>query len=225
MKNTIPFLFLSLLILGNKTSAQSWGVHLNGNSTFPISNDRKGQYPILWYDSDQDPSILVGGFGAGVSYQRPWRGNTQLKFQLNAQRSRFYDEPTIFWDANGQPILGVIGINNNLNASVLSLVLLPITENQKWLLGVGLGLRGTFFSKTDYGEAFVDGEKASLKLKNKSLAPVVAILPIELTKYFGERFSVTTRAETALSGTSRLSANKKERTMVVLVEVGYRFGK
>ena len=225
MKNRfLPFL-LSLFLLGNKLTAQTWSVHLNGNETYPVFNQLKGYYPILWYSSDDDRGILVGGFGAGVSYQKPLTDSKQLKLQLNGQRSRFYDQPSIYLDENGNPLGAFIGINTNLNASALGMAIFPISQNQKWLFGLGLGVRGTFFSRSDYGQYLVQGNKTDLKLKNKSLAPVVALLPIEFTKYFGERFSVSTRGEVALTKTSRLSAYKKERSVVVVVELGYRLTK
>ena len=220
MKILFP-LFLFLFI-GDTTTAQTWAVHLNTNETYPLFNDLKGQYPILWYSSDDDRGVLVGGFGAGVSYQKPWKKNRQLKFQVNTQRSRFYDLPTIFLDENGNPLGAFIGVNTNWNASGLGMAIFPITKNQQWLFGIGLGVRGTFISKSDYGEAFVNGQKTSLKLKNKSLSPAAVLLPLEFTKFLGERFSVSTRLELALTKVSRLSAYSKERSMVFFLEIGYR---
>lgn len=118
-----------------------------------------------------------------------------------------------------------MGINTNWNASLLTMAIIPVAEKIKLDFGIGLGCRGTFTSKTDYGVGFVNGFLTSLDLKNKSFSPVTALLPFELTKQFGDHFLVTTRAETALTKVSRLSTHSKERSMVLFVELGYRFGK
>ena len=222
MKYTYTLLFVLFFLFQKNTVAQSWAFHLNGNTTYPINNELKGQYPILWYSPDDDRGILAGGFGAGVSYLRPLFEKINLKIQLNGQRSRFYDIPTIFLDENGNPIGAFIGINTNLNASMLGMTIFPLTENQQWRLGAGLGLRGTITSKSDYGEAFVQGQKTSLKLDNKSLVPIHLFLPLELSKYFGDHLFVTTRVEAAITKVSRLRNYKNERSVFLFVEVGYQ---
>ncbi len=224
MKTLLALFSLSFLFLNPNIISQTWSIHLNANETYPLFNDQKGYYPILWYSSNDDQRILVGGFGAGISYQRPLKERVSLKFQSNVQRARFYDEPILFYDENGNPLKKTVGVNTNLNASLLGMVVFPISQNQKWFFSGGLGARGTFSSKTDFGEADVNGQKTSLKLKNKSLSPFVVILPVEITKYFGTRFSASARAELGLTKTSRLSAYSKERSAVVFVELGYRLG-
>ncbi|MEO1259621.1 MAG: hypothetical protein AAFZ15_12530 [Bacteroidota bacterium] len=222
MKNTCILTFLLFLLFQFNVTAQTWAFHINGNTAYPVNNDLKSAYPILWYSSEDDRGVLVGGFGAGVSHTRPLKGNIKLKIQLNGQRSRFYDMPSIFYDVNGAPIGAIIGINTNLNTSLFGMPVFSLSENQKWRFGAGLGLRGTFTSKSDYGETFVQGQKTSLKLKNKSLAPVHLFLPLELTKYFGEHFFASTRVEAAITKVSKLPNYKKERSAFVFAEIGYQ---
>ena len=164
MKKILPLLLIGFTIFTQKAVSQNFAFHLNGNTTFIANNDLKGQYPILWYSPDDDRGILVGGFGVGVSYHHLWKEKNLLKVQLNAQRSRFYDTPTIFLDENGNPLGAFIGINTNLNASLFGMPVFSIAENKKWQVGAGLGLRGTFYSKTDYGETFVNGKKTIVRL-------------------------------------------------------------
>lgn len=220
MKSYLILIFL--FIITYQTNAQTWSIHLNGNETYFLGNEQKGQHPILWYSSDDDRGFLVGGFGVGISHSRPWMDNKFLKFQFNAQRSRFYDLPTIYLDGNGNPLGGFIGVNTNWNANLNGLAIFPITENNRWLFGIGLGVRGTFTAKSDYGEAVVNGQVTDLKLPNKSFSPVTLLLPLEITKFFNERLSVTSRLELAMTKTTRLSAYSKERTLVYFVEFGYQ---
>jgi hypothetical protein len=198
--------------------AQQWSIHINGNETYPIANDQLGQYPILWYSSKEGRGVLVGGFGLGVSFTTPLKEKLNIKYQLNGQRSRFYDEPTVFSDFNGVPIGGIIGINTYLNVSALAIPMFKLIPEKNINLGAGLGVRGVFWSRTDYGVASVNGIETELKLRNKSLAPVVAFLPVELSWASG-RFSVATRGELSITKTSRLSA-KNDRSFIVFAELG-----
>lgn len=221
IKAGILLLFLVISTFGYRLEAQSWSIHINANETYPLSNELLGQYPMLWYSSSEGRGVLVGGFGLGVSYQTALNEKFRIKYQVNGQRSRFYDEPTVFNDYNGQALGGIIGINTNLNLSGFALPYLEILPDKNISLGAGLGLRGVFYSKTDYGTAVVNGITTTLKLNNKSLAPLVLILPVEVSWAPG-RFSVATRGEFSVTKTSRLSA-KNDRSFVVFVELGYRF--
>lgn len=218
------FFLIAVLLLGFfGAKGQEWSVHINGNETYPIANDQLGQYPILWYSSTEGRGVLVGGFGLGVSYTKLLSDKLNIKYQFNGQRSRFYDEPSIFTDFNGAPIGGIIGINTNLNISALAIPSVKIISGKGFNLGLGLGARGVLWSRTDYGEAIVNGVETELKLKNKSLAPFVVLLPVEAS-WSSDRFSVATRGEFSITKTTRLS-NKNDRSFILFMELGYRIAK
>lgn len=220
----MKFIAFALLIFFFFPSyAQSWSIRLNGNETYPIGNELLGQYPILWYSSTEGRGVLVGGFGLGVAHTRPFKDQFEIKYQLNAQRSRFYDEPSIFTDFNGAPVGGVIGVNTNLNVSVLAMPMLPLSKANNIDLGLGLGLRGVFWSQTDYGKGVVNGVETDLKLKNRSLAPLVLLLPVEISWSAG-RLTAAIRGELSVTKTTRISS-KNDRSFIVFTELGYRIGK
>jgi hypothetical protein len=223
MKTSGVLLLLLISTFSFRLEAQSWAIHINGNETFPIGNELLGQYPILWYSSTEGRGVLVGGFGAGVSYTKPFQETLKIKYQVNGQRSRFYDEPTVFSDFNGQPLGAIIGINTNLNLSAFAMPLLSFLPDKKATFGAGLGLRGVLYSRSNYGTAFVDGMEADLKLHNNSLAPLVLILPVEIA-YTAGRFSMATRGEFSVTKTTRLSV-RNDRSLAVFVELGFRLGK
>lgn len=214
-------LLLGLIFAFLNLSAQSWHLHLNGNETYFLNNDLKGQYPILWYSSNDDRGVLVGGFGVGVSHRRPWQNKSYWKFQLNVQRSRFYDQPSIIYDFNGQPLSANIGVNTNVNTSLLAMPTWRIGQTERFHFGVGLGIRTTVWSRSDYGIFEVNGEKTDLKFKNKSISPIIVLFPVEWSYQVG-RFTFATRGELGLTPASRLSAYSQERHFWVFGEVGYR---
>jgi hypothetical protein len=223
MKNTTS-IFVFILFFGKLSlTAQTWALHLNGNETYTLGNDLKGNHPMLWYSKAQD-KIVLGGFGLGVSNTRMLKENTLLQFQANLQRSRFYDVPSIMRDENGIPFLANIGISSNYNAALLSMAVWQFGKRRRLEAGAGLGGRAVVFAKTDFGQAFVNGEKASLNLRSKAMSPLVLLLPVSFGYRLG-RFSFTNRAEIALTRVNRIEAWKKERSIVLFAEVAYHFEK
>jgi hypothetical protein len=222
MKNT-RLIFILICVIGKLSlTAQTWALHLNGNETYTLGNDLKGNHPVLWNSQAQD-KVVFGGFGLGVSNTRAIKENTLLRFQANLQRSRFYDVPSIIRDENGLPLLASIGINSNYNLGLLSMAFWQFGKHRRLEAGAGLGGRAVFFAKTDFGKAYVNGEKASLNLRNKAMSPAVLLLPISFGYRVG-RFSFANRAEIALSRVNRIAAWKKERSIILFVEVAYHLG-
>ncbi|MCB0628774.1 MAG: hypothetical protein R2824_35625 [Saprospiraceae bacterium] len=219
MKNALKIsLLFALFCVCRPAQAQQWRLHINGNETYPFNNELQGYYPILWYSSDEGRGILIGGFGGGVSYTTRERSHYALRYQFNAQRSRFYEEPAIINDENGQPLIGAIGINTNLNAAFLAMPQLRFNEHLS--VGIGLGIRYTAYSTIYYGNYEENGKKKKLSVANESMSPLVGVVPLELTASAG-RFSLGLRAEPALNNVSRLSANAGDRTTVLFVELSY----
>lgn len=201
--------------------SQKWSIHFNGNETYPINNEALGYYPILWYSSADDRGVLVGGFGAGASYTKLLDLKVdQVKYQFNVQRARFYDWPFVFRDVNGALLGAYIGVNTNVNVSAFALPQFKINKKRPLYLGAGFGFRGVLYSKTNYGTAYVNGQETTLKLKNTSMSRFVLFFPVEMSWQKG-RWNLATRGELSINSTSRLSANSKERSVVVFGEIGY----
>lgn len=215
-------LAISGILWFTPANAQTWSVRVSGNEYYPLNSNNKSQYPILWYAGKDDRGVLLGGLGVGVSYQHGLGPDVSLKYQLNAQRSLFYDEPYLVTDGNGQGLQAIIGINTHYNAVVFCL---PQYAFGQWALGAGLGGRFTVFSSTDYGEAIVEGVKRELKLETHALSPIVVILPVELSFQPWDRWSFALRAELGLTKASRIPGYASERGLSTVVEIGYRFGK
>jgi|GEM_PF-1230493 len=214
-------IFLAALFFNSLSisKAQEWTLHLSGNESYPLQAPGKGQYPILWYSDTEGRGVLLGGFGGGVSWQRDLKSSWLLKIQSNVFRSRYYDEPVIFVDEQGQLLGATLGITTNLNANLLATIkAMPTT----WLqAGLGLGLQGQVLSRSNYGAAVSNGEARDLKFWNRSLTPVMVMLPAEATFRLGRRWSVTARAELGLTPASKVAYFKKERWINTVLEVGY----
>ena len=62
----------------------------NGNLYVPF-NSEKGMYPILGYDSETKPKVLIGGFGAGFSAWKKFKTKASFKAQANISRSVYWE--------------------------------------------------------------------------------------------------------------------------------------
>jgi len=202
--------------------AQVWTVYLSGNEYYPLNSENKTYYPILWYTSQDDRGVLLGGFGVGASYEKQYKPTFSLKYQVNLQRSVFYDEPYFATDENGFAFGALIGINTHYNATTLCI---PRYHLGKWTLGLGLGSRINAYARVDYGEAFVNGVVEDLNLKSKALAPVVLTLPLEVSYQPWAHWVFNFRTELGATKASRLAAYDEERGLSAVVEVGYRLVK
>lgn len=217
-KQLFPVLLIALFLAGPAMYGQNWRVYLNGNETFFIGNNLLGQYPILGYSNDEGRGLLVGGFGAGVSYSPERSGAFQIKYQLNVQRSRFYDHPIILSNENGEQLLAFIGINTHWQTAFMAV---PQFQIGKYLQGgLGLGGRYRFLSFTDFGETTIRGQKTRVIVANNSLTPIGIYIPLELSYNLG-RFSITTRLEPELTHFSRLDYFRGGRSTTFFLEFGY----
>ena len=221
MIRTVSLVNLLIFIALSSASAQRWAVRLQMNEYYPLFAEAKGYYPMLWYSDAEGRGVLLGGFGGGVSYASPLKGNWSLKTQANVSRSRYYEEPVLFTDDNGQSLGARAGITTNLNINAFCM---PVCElSRRWQAGIGLGVQSALLSKSDYGEVILFGEKTKLKFTNQSIQPLVVTLPVEITYLFG-RFSLSYRLEAGLTKISRLPFASGERFIAGVIELGYRLG-
>jgi hypothetical protein len=217
----IAVLFFISFLLAQNMEAQDWGIHLHVNELYPIANSEQGYYPILWFSSAESSSVLVGGFGIGISRKISIKEKLPLKLQLNVARSRYYDSATVLTDANGAALGAFLGVNTNYHASLLGMPTWTLTKKEKLKLGVGLGLRYIFSSKTDFGETFINGDLRELKINKLSEAPFVLFLPIELS-YSLNQFTFGIRGELGLTKSTKL-ANLNDRNFLLVSELTYSF--
>lgn len=221
MIRTISLVNLLLFIALSSAIAQRWAVHLQLNEYYPLFAEEKGYYPMLWYSNTAGRGVLLGGFGGGVSWTRPLKGDWSLKAQANVSRSRYYEEPALFTDESGQSLGAGTGVTTNLNIHAFCM---PVCElSRRWQVGIGLGVQSALLSKSDYGEVILFGQKEKLAFTNKSGQPLVATLPVEVSYFFGP-FSLSYRLEAGLTKVSRLPFASGERFVAGVIELGYLFG-
>jgi len=218
-KHTIIIFVLLCFTYISFAQTNTWELHVNVNEIYPTKNSDLTFYPVLWYDSDNS-NLLVGGFSAGISLDRPLTQKFSLLSQLSLQRSRFRDNPTIFADANGAQLGAISGINTSYSANLFTVPYLNPINGDKLSLGIGLGLRAILSSVTYYGETFVNGEATELKFDRSAAAPVVLYLPLRLRYQLG-KIQLEAGFDYDISNASRL-ADVKEKYFTLQAGISYR---
>lgn len=221
MRNIIFSLIVIMVFFASPVFTQSWQIHINGNETYHAGNETLGYYPIFWYSSDDDRGVLVGGFGLGGSYSKQLSEKFDIRYQLNFQRSRYYDSPIIYRDEVGSLIGAVMGINTNYNISGFALPQIFLFKKIKLKAGIGLGFRAFVYSKSDYGETYIQGDLSSLKLKNNSRTPFLITIPIELNQTI-KRWTLAIRAEGSVNSSSLLDLYNNEHSVMIFLEIGFK---
>ena len=206
MKTFVLFVLFIGVYIGH-LDAQVWELHINVNEIYPTQNKELGYYPILWYSSLTE-DVLVGGFGAGISMSKILKPRVELLSHLNVQRSRFRDNPVIFQDPNGSRLGNFSGINTSYSANFFMLPNLKITKGERLAFGLGLGVRAVLSSKTNYGEAVINGETRSLNYSRRSAARLIGYLPLRIRYDLGA-ILLETGFDYDISNASRLDGVKE----------------
>ena len=108
MKHFRSCLWLLFLFIGSESFSQSrkteWYVTANGNFYMPVGNRSKGMYPILGYDKNSSPKILLGGVGTGAALLKPLNKDFSFKAQANLSKHTYWDELLMMRDYVGSNI-------------------------------------------------------------------------------------------------------------------------
>ena len=219
MNKTIIFT-IGILIGQISLYGQNWKVHINTNEVFILGNKLKGQYPALWHKKEN--GFMAGGFGVGVSTTQLFKEKYIIKYQVNVIRQRYFDEPYLNSDYSGAQLFGSLGINTNYNIITNATINNSLGLNDKWLFGIGLGLRTNILSHSDYGKVDINGIPTELTFPNLSTSKIVLNLPLEASYNF-KKFTFSLRSELDITRSSTLKIFKSERFFVLNFEVGYLF--
>jgi len=221
MKHFIILLISLISMLG--LHGQSVHLHVGANTFVPLGNDVRRPYPALGYDSDQDPSFLLGGFGAGVSYFTPLLDQVALNVQVDVNRTRYYDGGLVLLDNTGNLVGALLGITTRLQADALAMSFVAFDSGKHFWIGTGLGARGVFSTRTRYSglSNLLSGEENDRRYANNYSAPLVVVLPLALRTQWG-RFSFGIRGEWGLTNMSRLSFEAGQRDFMLTGELGFR---
>lgn len=206
-------LCLGVHTIYSQDKSTEWYITANTNLYYPIQTPSKGVYPVLWYDKEADPSVLIGGFGIGGAVYHSLTEKFAVKGQLNVSKHSYWNEPVEVVDQNGNVYFSFIP------SSVDYMAGLSATSNYfftpKFGLGTGLGTQYLIVSLTRQPEAFGD------VVRNHYYRPFVATVPIEATLKLSNT-ALTVRYEHSFSNRLRAKSNYTDKFGLVYFEVGFK---
>jgi len=220
MKAVIFFLFILVGYCANAQSKPDFFINLNGNLFVPIESDN-GMFPILGYDKELNPKLLLGGFGLGFSAWKMASQKLSIRGQANISRSAYWQkylfrDGPVLSDVSGEASVstfdytfGVTGVLHYHFARVFS-------------IGGGIGVQSMLVSNSYLREDLLFGKDRNLG-QNRYYKRFMPTIPLEISLRL-ERWAITMRYEHALLNRFKkdLAEYKKEKYGLLFFEVGFK---
>jgi hypothetical protein len=198
-------------------------LNAGANLYIPINNAEKGTFPILWYDKETDPKVLIGGFNVGVSAYKQVNNKLSVKGQINLVRSVYWNEP-IHANTGPSPMeqIGVY-ISSSQDYLVNSIFTGQFSLSDKFFIGSGLGVHVLLTSKFRLPKEWRIPETNGATVTNASYKTLVPVLPVELS-YKRKKVIFTVRYEQALLNRlgKELAQYRKDSYGMLIFETGFK---
>lgn len=224
MMRRITLIICLFLLAGGSVSAQApmeRYITFNTNLFVPIGSD-KSMYPIIGYNKEVDPKLLVGGFGAGFAISKSLKEDLKWKAQANLSRHTYWDESLELRDAGNVPLGPFAYSSVDYCATLMGTAELSL--NKRFSVGAGLGakiLLVSFSRLPDRKNSSFNGKKSLAE--NAMYKTIIPVIPLELS-YKMKRNQIVLRYEQGLMNRYKrdLAEYKKDRFGIISFEYGWR---
>jgi hypothetical protein len=194
-------------------------VSANANMYSPEGADEKSTYPILWYDKEAKPKILIGGFGVATFVTQQKGEKFMYKGEVGLSRH-------VYWEAIGFRDATNVYVGNGSYGSVdYTLHLIPTVNykvGSKFFVGTGLGVHGLLASYSRVPE-IVNSDDAPNFLRNKYYKLITPVIPLEISMKTTNKF-YSIRFEQSLGSRYKkdLAEFKKEHYGILSCNLGWK---
>ncbi|HYC86026.1 MAG TPA: hypothetical protein VEB86_12430 [Chryseosolibacter sp.] len=202
--------------LGQTDSVQFF-VTGNINQYVPRAS-AKGMYPVLGYDSDVKPKVLIGGFGVGVCGWMRMGSKSSLKAQANISRSVYWEEVNFYDQTNAD--LGHYPVATS-DITLGPSVTWHLHAGKHFSIGTGLACQTLLLSYSRIREDVFAGGSRGLGA-NRYYKPFVVTLPLELSLKW-ERSFFNVRYEHGLHNRLKhdLAEFRTDHHGLIFAEIGF----
>lgn len=216
----ITLLQISISCFGQKQASE---IFLNAgiNVYIPRGSSPKSMYPVLGYNRDTKPKILLGGVGLGAMFWKPIANNLNLKVFAGITKQTYWDEPVLMRDAVGRYVGAyqagcsdyVFGAGSTVHYTVAN----------RLSIGAGVGAQVLLLSLSRMPEMYGYGVPVEPSVvANQYYKRVLPVVPLEVT-YRLKKVLLNLRYEAGLLNRMRgeLAKNKSDKFDLITFEVGF----
>ena len=214
-----------LVIMGGQVFSQDRGLEyflvVNTNLYLPGAQANKGLYPIIGYDKESQPKLLIGGFGFGVAAFKPLAESLSLMTQMNLSKHTYWDEPVELRGSNNGPLGQFLAGSSDYAFGITGTLHYYI--GRKMSIGTGLGAQ-LFTVTLSRVPKFVDFKFAPDAVSiNRYYRQCLPTIPLEWSVK-GDKLLFNIRYEYGLTNRYKkpLSESKSDRFSLLFFELGLR---
>ena len=215
-------LCFSIVSFEGLSQESSWRYFITPNVNLYIPrNSDKQVYPILGYNKNAKPKVLIGGFGVGVLAMKSLKQNVSLRAQANISKHAYWDEAFELRDANNTPLGDFIFGSSDFAVGLTGQIHYHMTERISIGTGIGVQMFTTTLSRLPELEGgTLSGEGIGISRYYKPFLPMI---PLELS-LATERRVYNIRYEHGLSNRYKraLAEFKNESFGLLYFEMGFK---
>jgi hypothetical protein len=206
--------------IGSSQSKIEYLITINGNLYVPYKSN-KAIFPMIGYDKQFIPKILIGGFGAGFHVSQIISEKVSVKGQANISRSVYW-ESYVFTD--GPQLSDIIG-EANVSTTDYSLGLTGLLHyhlSQSFSMGIGFGIQTLLISNSFIRDDVPWAGSRNLG-QNRYYKPCMPTIPLE-TSLRLKKWMINLRYEHALLNRMKkgLADYKQENYGLLFFELGFQ---
>jgi hypothetical protein len=214
---------LSAMVIFSNASAQEKRyrqfIMVNANTYLPLGSDKE-RYPIVGYNKDYDPKLLIGGLGLGISTIVDYKTSYKIKVQANAQRRVYWEEEIHYRDDQNRDMGTFRSGSADLVLNLMGTFHKKISD--KFSIGTGLAADAMMMSASRKPD-FNGNDRDKMLSLNRHYKRIMPVLPLELSMEF-KKILLNLRYDIGLLNKFRsdLAKHKKDYYSVLSFEAGFR---
>lgn len=215
------FTLLYISTYAQKKAAE-WFVNGSVNCYIPGKSSGKSVFPILGYNKNTSPKLLLGGLGVGVSLWAPAAKDLYIKSYANLTKMTYWDDQVQIRDAVGLYMGNYQAWSSDYALNLGGLIHYSMIDRLS--LGAGIGLQGMIASLSRMPEMYGYGlEVEPSFVVNRYYKRILPVVPLELS-YKLDKMVVNLRYDIGLLNKFKgdLGKSKSEKFGVLALEVGFK---
>jgi hypothetical protein len=220
MRISILLLFVMTSLHAHAQTGPDLFITLNGNLFVPLQSEND-MFPMVGYNKELTPKLLIGGFGIGFAYQKMMSKKLSIKAQGIVFRQAYWQQYLFRVGPQLSDVIGE-GTVSTFDYTIGSAVIPHFHFSQVFSVGLGVGMHVLLFSNSYLRHDWTPNGNRSLG-DNRYYKSFMPTIPMEASLRL-QKWALTMRYDHALLNRfkNKLSDHKKEKYGLLLFEIGYK---